>query len=180
METGHSRRSRRRQLVENSSLYFHIPFCTKKCPYCHFYVVPNQMRYHYLLKEGLLLEWQNQKHFIQNTELVSIYFGGGTPSLFGAKALGEILSQIPFSSNCEITVEVNPEESNFELFSSLKSIGVNRISLGVQSLDDRSLHTLGRIHSAQKAKLAIEQAHRAGIKNISIDLMYDIPHQTEA
>lgn len=163
-----------------TSLYFHIPFCTKKCPYCHFYVIPNQKRHHDILQEALLLEWQSQKHLLQNTDLVSIYFGGGTPSLFGAEALQKILSQISIPPNCEITVEVNPEESDFSLFSSLKSIGVNRISLGVQSLDERSLQALGRLHSAQKAKSAIEEACLAGIENISIDLMYDIPDQTHS
>ncbi len=161
------------------SLYFHIPFCTKKCPYCHFYVIPNQPRYHDVLKEGLALEWAMQKPLIEGKKIVSIYFGGGTPTLFGAQAIGEVLSWIG-PVDAEITVEANPEDGTLELFTALKAVGVNRISLGVQSLDDRSLMTLERTHSAQKARQAIFNAHNAGIENISIDLMYDLPDQTES
>ena len=162
------------------SVYFHIPFCTKKCPYCHFYVIPDEVRFHELLREGLLLEWQRQKPLIAGKKIVSIYFGGGTPTLFGAEAIGEIIRLCGPLEDVEITVEANPEESSKELFSALKSVGVNRISLGVQSLDDRSLQTLERMHSAAKAKEAIFAAKEAGIENISIDLMYDLPGQTES
>lgn len=166
--------------MSDYSLYFHIPFCSKKCPYCHFYVIPNQHRYHETLKAALLLEWEQKKPLIQNGNLISIYFGGGTPTLFGAEAIGEIIRRCSPAPHTEITVEANPEESSFELFSSLKKVGVNRISLGVQSLDDRSLQTLERTHSAAKAKEAILAANQAGIENISIDLMYDLPGQTES
>lgn len=161
------------------SLYFHIPFCTKKCPYCHFYVIPNQLRYHDILKEGLALEWAAQKHLVEGKQIVSIYFGGGTPALFGAEAIGEVLQWIG-PVDAEITVEANPEDGTLELFTSLKAVGVNRISLGVQSLDDRSLMTLERTHSASRAREAILNAKAAGIENISIDLMYDLPDQTES
>ncbi|HEX2583224.1 MAG TPA: radical SAM family heme chaperone HemW [Chlamydiales bacterium] len=162
------------------SVYFHIPFCTKKCPYCHFYVIPDQVRFHDLLREALLLEWERQKPLIQGKTIVSIYFGGGTPSLFGAEAIGEVIRRCGELHETEITVEANPEESTQELFSALKSVGVNRISLGVQSLDDRSLQILERTHNAAKAKEAIFSASAAGIENISIDLMYDLPGQTES
>jgi oxygen-independent coproporphyrinogen-3 oxidase len=162
----------------SASLYFHVPFCSKKCPYCHFYVIPNQLRYHALLKEGLSLEWEQQKGLLAGKELASIYFGGGTPTLFGAENIAEVLSWTGLAP--EITVEANPEESTPELFAALKSVGVNRISLGVQSLDDRSLSALERTHSASKARAAIFAAAEAGIENISIDLMYDLPDQTEA
>jgi oxygen-independent coproporphyrinogen III oxidase len=162
------------------SLYFHIPFCTKKCPYCHFYVIPDQVRFHEILREGLLLEWERQKPLIEGKSIVSVYFGGGTPTLFGAKAIGEVIARCGELKDAEITVEANPEESTRELFSALKGAGVNRISLGVQSLDDRSLQTLERTHSAAKASEAIFAARDAGIENISIDLMYDLPGQTES
>ena len=162
------------------SLYFHIPFCTKKCPYCHFYVVPNRPLFHRLLEEGLALEWERQKHLVAGHEIVSVYFGGGTPSLFPA-GIGSLLKKIPnLSPDCEITVEANPEESSAPLFESLLSFGVNRLSMGVQSLDDRSLQTLERTHSANKAIEALSSAQNAGFRNISIDLMYDLPNQTEA
>jgi oxygen-independent coproporphyrinogen-3 oxidase len=165
--------------MEPISLYFHIPFCTKKCPYCHFYVIPNRGNDHLLLKEGLRLEWERQKPLTIGKKIVSIYFGGGTPTLFGAQALGEVLSWIG-PVEAEITVEGNPEDGSPELFAALKAVGVNRISLGVQSLDDRSLQVLERTHSAQKAKQSIQFACDAGLENISIDLMYDLPDQTES
>lgn len=157
------------------SLYFHIPFCTKKCPYCHFYVIPNRPAYQKLLADSIALEWQMQRPLIHN--VTSIYFGGGTPSLF--TGIGAILEKIPREPDCEITIEANPEESSYELFSHFVELGINRLSLGVQSLDDRSLQTLERTHTAQRAKQAIFDAERAGFKNITIDLMYDLPGQTE-
>lgn len=163
------------------SLYFHIPFCTKKCPYCHFYVIPNLIAYHQILETGLSLEWERQLPLLLNKNIVSIYFGGGTPSLF-VHGIQKILEKISahFSLDCEITIEVNPEDATLELFEKLLEMKINRVSLGVQSLDDRSLQTLERIHSAKKAEDAIFQASRAGFKNISIDLMYDLPDQTES
>ncbi len=159
------------------SLYFHIPFCTKKCPYCHFYVIPNRLPYHKLLSESVALEWQRQLPLLQGKRVISIYFGGGTPTLFSG--IKEILERVPKEADCEITIEGNPEECTVELFAYFRSIGINRLSLGVQSLDDRSLQTIERIHSAEKARQAIFDAERAGFRNVSIDLMYDLPDQTE-
>lgn len=159
------------------SLYFHIPFCTKKCPYCHFYVIPNRLSHHKLLSDSIALEWQQQLPLLEGKTITSIYFGGGTPSLF--TGIGEILERIPKAPDCEITIEANPEESSLELFQKFRSMGINRLSLGVQSLDDRSLQTLERIHSAEKARQAIFNAQKAGFTNVSIDLMYDLPGQTE-
>lgn len=166
-------------------LYFHVPFCTKKCPYCHFYVVPNKHAFHQILKTGLSLEWERQLPLLQNKEIVSIYFGGGTPTLFAPDGIKTILNQIQKSKlllhpACEITIEANPEEGSLELFENLMSLGINRLSLGVQSLDDRSLQTLERMHTGKKAKSTILEAAAAGFKNISIDLMYDLPSQTES
>lgn len=165
------------------SLYFHIPFCTKKCPYCHFYVVPNLAQFHTVLEEGLFLEWERQLPLLLDKEIVSIYFGGGTPTLFPKgvkKLLDKVFATLSVASDCEITIEANPEDGSEELFEELLSYRVNRLSVGVQSLDDRSLHTLERIHSAQKAKATLLQAEKAGFKNISIDLMYDLPDQTQS
>lgn len=163
------------------SLYFHIPFCTKKCPYCHFYVIPNKKSFHPLLAEGLEREWELRKEALFEKTVVSIYFGGGTPSLFGPQEVSRILERINhLSSDCEITIETNPEEATFSLLKEYRALGINRLSLGVQSLDDRSLQTLDRIHDAKKAVDAIFSAEKAGFKNISIDLMYDLPGQTES
>jgi oxygen-independent coproporphyrinogen-3 oxidase len=160
-----------------ASLYVHIPFCTKKCPYCHFYVIPNRPFHQKLLAQALALEWDLVKRQIEDKEIVSIYFGGGTPSLFNG--IGDILALLPKTKDCEITIEANPEESSEEMFAHFKAIGINRLSLGIQSLDDRSLQTLERMHTSKKAKEAIFNAQKAGFENISIDLMYDLPNQTE-
>lgn len=130
--------------------------------------------------EGLRLEWQKQAEKLKEKEIVSIYFGGGTPSLLSPDYLSEILGWLRKAPGCEITIEANPEESSLQLFEKFLELGINRLSLGIQSLDDSSLQEIGRIHSAQKAKQAILDAHTAGFKNISIDLMIDLPWQTEA
>lgn len=170
-------------LQKDFSLYIHIPFCTQKCDYCHFYVLPNQEHLHDLLLEGLLLEWQRVVKLLQNRRLVSIYFGGGTPSLFGAKRLQKLLntiltSPILLSPFLEITLEANPEKIDLKLMQAYAEIGINRLSIGVQSFDDQLLKILGRVHSAKMAKEAIFTAVKAGIDNITIDLMYELPHQT--
>lgn len=165
--------------MTSSSLYFHIPFCTKKCPYCHFYVIPNRLQFRKILEESLLLEWERRRPLWEGKTITSIYFGGGTPTLFGPDAIAAVLGRIENrASDCEITIEANPEETDLKLYSELRAMGMNRLSLGVQSLDDRSLHTLERAHTAKRAKEAIFEAHRAGFENISIDLMYDLPGQT--
>jgi oxygen-independent coproporphyrinogen-3 oxidase len=163
------------------SLYFHIPFCTKKCPYCHFYVVPNREDLQKCLMEGLRKEWQSISAKLSNKKIVSIYFGGGTPALLAPRFFAEILSWIENRSvDVEITIEANPEELTLSLLEQFRRLGINRLSMGVQSLDDSSLHDLGRIHSAERAKAAILDAASAGFDNLSIDLMYDLPWQTSA
>lgn len=128
-------------------------------------------------------EWYQNKALIEGKKIVSIYFGGGTPILLPVKDFAKILQWVkdlqPNLQEVEITIEANPEDANEALFSSLIDLGINRLSLGVQSLEDPSLIQIGRSHSANKAKEAIFQAHRAGFQNISIDLMYDLPHQTK-
>ncbi|MDN3506334.1 MAG: radical SAM family heme chaperone HemW [Simkaniaceae bacterium] len=159
-------------------IYFHIPFCSKKCPYCHFFVVPNKKEHRDTLLESLLLEWKRLSPKVQNHEITSIYFGGGTPALFGSKAIHTLLSAIPHSKEIEITLEANPEDVTQALMQEYAQAGINRVSIGVQSLEDDSLITLGRTHNAQKALKAIEDTYSAGITNISIDLMYELPDQT--
>lgn len=165
------------------SLYFHIPFCTKKCDYCHFFVLPDKDVYKTQLIEGLHRELDLWASHLQNKRLVSIYFGGGTPSLLGASLLAQILSKVgsivPFNPNeIEITLEANPELLTQHLMEEYLQAGVNRVSIGIQSLDDRLLKVLGRLHESTTAIKAVEITSTAGIKNISIDLMYDIPGQT--
>ncbi len=159
------------------SIYLHIPLCQKKCDYCHFYVIPNKNSYKNLLAEGIRCEWELKAHLVKNFNICSIYFGGGTPSLLGPQLISEILARIPHK-NCEITIEVNPENASLELMKGYRDAGINRVSIGVQSLDDSQLQFLSRQHNALKAIKAINAAYNAGIDNISIDLMYDIPGQT--
>lgn len=162
-------------------LYFHIPFCTKKCPYCHFYVVPDQERYHTLLLEGLELEWQSYQSILQSHQIRTLYFGGGTPSLLKIDELERILQMIRKTHSLEgieITLEANPELMNEAKLKALLRLGINRLSFGVQSFDEDQLHVLGRTHSGGQAKEIILLAHQVGFKNISLDLMYDLPRQT--
>jgi len=167
---------------EPFSLYFHIPFCKKKCPYCHFFVLKEEEKKKDLLLAAFFKEW-DLLAMESYGPLVSIYLGGGTPSLMGAERLGRLLEWIrvkkgPFLTNPEITLEVNPDEVTLEKAQAFKAVGINRISLGVQSLNDRALTTLARTHSADTALRAIDHFHAAGFDNVSIDLMYDRPYQT--
>jgi len=163
------------------SLYFHIPFCTRKCDYCHFYVIPDKEPHKELLLNGLQKEWQRWSPHFVGRKLRSIYFGGGTPSLFGPERIAAIINWItPFFSEeiPEITLEVNPENVTTELMCAYRKAGINRVSMGVQSLDNSLLATLTRRHDALKAIEAINETYKSGIDNISIDLMYELPNQT--
>lgn len=160
--------------ISGKSLYIHIPFCRNKCPYCHFYSVS--------LKDNLkkfidaLLQEIKRTSF-KKEKIVSIYFGGGTPSIIEPEEIEEILKLFPFDTKCEITLEVNPEDVSIKRIENYKKIGINRISMGVQSFHEDELRTLKRSHGVEKAKRAIDDIYNAGIENISIDLMYDLPKQ---
>lgn len=155
------------------SIYIHIPFCSKKCPYCHFYVVKENERLKALYLEAIRQEIAMRSPF--KKELVSLYFGGGTPSLFSPD---EIASIIDIPPHVEVTLEANPEDVSLEKMRAYRDLGINRISLGIQSFDETLLTLLGRGHLAKMGFEAIETTFRAGFDNISIDLMYDLPGQT--
>lgn len=167
-------------MVGPYSLYFHIPFCSRKCDYCHFYVTPEQESEKQLLLEGFKREWINWLPQLNGRQLVSVYFGGGTPSLFGAERISEVLGWIGDSAMAEVTLEANPERITVELMSAYRQAGVNRVSIGLQTLDDALLEKLGRTHAAQQGIDAVLATAQAGIPNITVDLMYDIPSQTLA
>ncbi len=124
-------------------------------------------------------EWVIRKPLFPKSPPTSIYFGGGTPSLLGAQNIEKILAWINPSA-CEITLETNPEDISLKQMQAFRKIGINRVSIGIQTLDDALLHTLGRSHSSAQAQRAVETTYAAGISNISIDLMYDLPNQTLA
>jgi len=170
---------------EGYGLYVHVPFCTKKCPYCHFFVTldkeENKQRY----LNDLALEWGLVRDRFGGKAPRTIYLGGGTPALLGPDGIERILKMIqadcPFDSNeIEITLEGNPENITAEQIREFRSTGVNRLSLGVQSFDDELLKKLGRSHTGEKAKSAVFAALEGGIENVTIDLMYDLPGQSLA
>jgi oxygen-independent coproporphyrinogen III oxidase len=164
------------------SLYFHIPFCTRKCDYCHFYVLPDKETSKDQLLEGFKLEWERWQPALKGKRIVTLYFGGGTPFLFGPSRLYSVLEMVRkqacVASDAEITLEANPENVSFSVMKDYQEAGINRVSLGVQTLDQELLQLLGRLHTADKALEAIQTAYKAGLSNISIDLMYDLPKQT--
>lgn len=167
--------------MDEVSLYFHIPFCTRKCDYCHFYVLPNRDNLKDVLLEAFFWELDLYHSLLLNKKIISIYFGGGTPSLFEPNRISQIIKylkkQFCVDPIAEITLEVNPENVNLELMNSYREVGINRVSIGIQTLDAELLSLLGRLHSPQIATEAIHFTYDAGIKNISIDLMYDLPKQ---
>ncbi len=161
-------------------IYIHIPFCKKKCPYCDFYSFSADENQKDSYLKAVLFELKKWSEKI-NTSVDSIYFGGGTPSVFGARRLCEIISFIKenFSlENPQITVECNPDTATKEFFSLLAKQGVNRISMGVQSSVPKERKTLGRVSSLETVKAAVENAKSAGINDISLDLMLGVPFQT--
>ncbi|HEU63943.1 MAG: Oxygen-independent coproporphyrinogen-III oxidase-like protein YqeR [Candidatus Anoxychlamydiales bacterium] len=162
---------------KNLSLYFHVPFCSSICPYCHFYKIfyKPEMGIKYL--QAVKNHIDRVKSILKNSNIVSIYFGGGTPSLLEVEIVEKILKLINPPQKIEITIEINPEDYSIDKIKAYKQLGINRVSLGIQSFDDRLLKILKRKHSAKKAKDAILDIYRCGIENISIDLMYDILHQ---
>lgn len=164
------------------SLYFHIPFCSQKCDYCHFYVLPDKDPFKQQLMEGLELEWKKILPLLSGCEVISIYFGGGTPSLLGIESIAKILSWIEkegvLHSYAEISLEANPENVNTPLMKGYANAGINRVSLGIQTFDPALLKILHRTHTSERAYQAVEEIATAGIRNISVDLMYDIPCQT--
>lgn len=153
-------------------LYIHVPFCLSKCPYCDFYSVSYNKHVAELYAEAVI---RNIRHYSEKYD--TVYFGGGTPVLLW-RYIGDILGAASITDGAEITVEANPCMLTDEVLSALKKSGVNRLSVGVQSLCDNELSALGRRHTADDAKKAILRSYNAGFVNISADLMLGIPHQT--
>ncbi|MBE6688647.1 MAG: radical SAM family heme chaperone HemW [Ruminococcaceae bacterium] len=165
----------------NSGIYVHIPFCVRKCSYCDFYSVGCAS---VTDMQGYTDAVIRHMDMSQSKDLFcdSLYFGGGTPSLLPTECVGEIIKSakkcFSVSDNCEITMECNPCTIDKKGFAELLRHGVNRVSIGVQSLHDSELNALGRLHDANGAVNAIENALEAGFANISCDVMFGIPRQT--
>lgn len=160
---------------QTPGLYIHIPFCKSKCPYCHFAVRPFRGEEVASLVDTLLLEWDYRKKEIK--EISTLYLGGGTPSLLPLPELERLLQGL-LPCHKEVTIEVNPEDVTLEKLQGYRALGINRISLGVQSFADERLKTIGRNHTTTMILDAIEMIHQAEFSNFSIDLMYDLPDQT--
>ncbi len=171
------------------SLYIHIPWCVKKCPYCDFnsHVLSADIDANSneeLYVEALLKDLSLEISLTGGRELESIFIGGGTPSLFSAAAISQLLdgvrAQIKMAPRLEVTLEANPGAADAAFFAGYRQAGVNRLSIGVQSFNDEHLGSIGRIHSAQQALEAYQLASDAGFRNINLDLMYGLPGQSIA
>ena len=169
------------------TLYVHMPWCVRKCPYCDFNShgvrgEPPYAGYVDSLLADLDGDLADFAVALDGRELASIFFGGGTPSLFDATQIARVLAgvrqRMPLAKDCEITLETNPGTIEHGRFDGYLAAGVNRLSFGVQSFDDAMLKRLGRIHSASEAEAAVREARHAGFDNFNIDLMYALPQQS--
>ena len=166
------------------SLYIHIPWCVRKCPYCDFnsHKSPEKLPEQAYI-DALIRDLEQEIPHVWGRTVQSIFIGGGTPSLFSAEAFDRLFSAIraliPLSPHAEITLEANPGTFEAQRFADYLDLGINRLSIGVQSFNDQSLMALGRIHDSKQAIKAVETAHKVGFDNFNIDLMFGLPHQTE-
>ena len=162
-----------------AGLYIHIPFCKVKCVYCDFYSITKKENQIPLFTECLLKEIESYKHYTGKWKFNTIFFGGGTPSLLPAKYLEQILQKLhdtfDTSNVEEITLEANPGEAPLEHLKDIKSLGVNRISMGFQSFDDKILKLLGRLHKSKDCFKTFKNVRKAGFDNISTDMIFNIP-----
>jgi oxygen-independent coproporphyrinogen-3 oxidase len=172
------------------ALYVHMPWCVKKCPYCDFNShgvrgePPPYGAYVDTLLADLDADLADFGAAAQGRPIVSVFFGGGTPSLFAPEHVARFLdgarTRLPFTADCEITLETNPGTVEHGRFDGYLAAGVNRLSFGIQSFEDDKLRRLGRIHSAAEAEAAVKSAQDAGYDNLNLDLMYALPQQSLA
>ena len=165
------------------AVYVHIPWCVRKCPYCDFNShtsdsgLPEE---DYI--DALIADLDQDMAGVQQREVASIFFGGGTPSLFSARSLGRLLEameqRLRFAADAEITLEANPGTFEQEKFAEYRRAGINRLSIGIQSFNPAHLKALGRIHGDREALGAVDMARRAGFDNLNLDLMHGLPGQT--
>ena len=162
-------------------LYVHIPFCVRKCQYCDFLSGPSDEETKDRYIEALLKEIRAAEH-TEDYEIVSVFIGGGTPSALKAEAIASIMrtlqEQFFFCEDAEVTIEANPGTVDLEKLTIYRNVGINRLSLGLQSTDAEELKLLGRIHSYEEFLKSYEWAREVGFSNINIDLMFAIPGQT--
>jgi len=166
------------------SLYVHLPWCVRKCPYCDFnsHAVPAAGIPRSAYLGALLDDLGSAAEGLGEREISSVFFGGGTPSLFAAEAIAAVLRRarelLPFAADVEVTLEANPGTVEHGAFAGYRDAGVNRVSLGAQSFDDRHLASLGRIHAHGEIEAAVAELRAAGLANFNLDLMYGLPRQS--
>ena len=165
------------------SLYIHLPWCEKKCPYCDFNVdVDKQNGDEENLLKAILEDLERSEKYISNRKFSSVYFGGGTPSLISSKIIEQITKALSnkklLNSNCEISFELNPKEVMNDYLNELMNAGINRISIGIQSFDQKVLSSLERNHSSMDALKAVEIISSLNSINTTIDLIYGVMDQT--
>lgn len=167
------------------SLYVHLPWCVSKCPYCDFnsHAVSGPLP-EAAYVDAVIRDLEIERERGESRSVNSVFFGGGTPSLFAAVSIARLLEAIHrlfvVDANAEITLEANPGSSDAARFSDYRTAGINRLSIGVQSFSDHALKALGRVHDAAEARRAIASAEAAGFTNFNVDLMYALPNQTAA
>ncbi len=159
--------------MPHAGLYIHVPFCKRKCVYCDFYSSAD------LTPVGEYVKAAIRNIKAERRVYNTVYFGGGTPSLLSAKQIHDILSSAEITGGAEISMECNPESVTEVYLRELKNAGINRLSFGIQSLDDNELKTLGRLHNAERAEQAVLSAEKAGFENVSADLMLAVSGQSQ-
>lgn len=164
-----------------AGIYIHIPFCRQACHYCDFHFSTNLGAKEEMIG-AIMTELKNRREYISE-DIATIYFGGGTPSLLSSSQLDQLLDTIienfNVDQNAEVTLEANPEDLSGSYLQAIRSIGINRLSIGIQTFDDERLKWMNRIHDSQQAKIAYEHARIAGFENISLDLIYALPDHGE-
>lgn len=172
--------------MKEIGIYVHIPFCVSKCAYCDFYSLPQKCHSEELKRQyvsALIRQLDHAAKKYGRLAVSTVFIGGGTPTVLKTELLCELINalQIRFdlTRNREFTIEANPKTFDLEKLTALRRCGVTRISMGVQSANEKELKTIGRIHSFEDAKTAFDLTRKSGFDNISVDLMYGLPYQTE-
>ncbi|MEG2038357.1 MAG: radical SAM family heme chaperone HemW [Oscillospiraceae bacterium] len=166
--------------MNNTGIYIHIPFCSSKCGYCSFYSAPAPEKKMESYIDAVIRAIDTIPYKIEKVD--TIYFGGGTPSLLGVhllRCLDAIKQRYVLTESCEITLEANPASLTLQQLTALYKGGINRLSVGVQTLNEKQLKLLGRRHNAEQALQAVRLAKTAGFENISVDMMLGLPYQTK-
>lgn len=165
-----------------SMIYIHVPFCASRCFYCDFYSTTHSDAYKELYIQAACAELAHRRDYLPQSTIQSVYLGGGTPSQLSVSQLQRLMQAIhqyyDVDTNAEITLEANPDDISAPFIQQVCTMGFNRVSLGVQSFNDITLRTINRRHTAHQAESAVNIINKNGIDNISIDLIYGLPHQT--